>query len=290
MRSSLAGSRAWRSPPSVVSRRAAVFACAAALAALPVSQFVYGAEPGQAADCSIAATRGRAILAELYVAEGCPDCADAVRRLESIARLQPGLIAVLIPDLPLETGEEAVYARRQRAIREHRRARLGLPVAPKRPHLLLQGSEVPAGGTGEQALERLLAAESVANTGRASGLKLETMSGSIETTVPRTLRVRVEASGDAGSRGARMEFFVGLARTRTLAGGGVIHELGAWQGPLRPGPGARLELVLRVAPVGSGQSVLAFAQDPATRAVSDAVVVPVCPLRPGSGGPRSIRP
>ena len=128
-----------------------MFACAAALAALPGSQLAYGAESVPAADCSIAATRGRAILAELYVAEGCPDCADAVRRLESIARLQPGLIAVLISDLPLETGEDAAYARRQRAIREHRRARLGFPVAPKRPNLLLQGSEVPAGGTGGHA-------------------------------------------------------------------------------------------------------------------------------------------
>ena len=274
----------------MVSRRAAVFACAAALAALPGSQLAYGAESVPAADCSIAATRGRAILAELYVAEGCPDCADAVRRLESIARLQPGLIAVLISDLPLETGEDAAYARRQRAIREHRRARLGFPVAPKRPNLLLQGSEVPAGGTGEQALERRVAAESVANTGRAPGLKLEIVSGSLETTLPRTLRVGVEAAGGAGSGAAGMEFFVGLARTRSLGGGGFIHELDAWQGPLRPGPGARLEVDLRAGAGGSGQSVLAFAQEPATRVVSDAVAVPVCPMRAGSGRPGSIRP
>jgi len=148
----------------------------------------------------------------------------------------------------------------------------------------------PAPPPGEEALGPRVAAALAGTAGLTPVIRLTVEPVPAGASAPGIWRVRVAPVGDAPSRGAGMEVFIGLARKRSLAGGGSIHELDAWQGPLHIAPEGHLGLGMRPAQAGTGPSVLAFIRDPAVHGVTDVVAVPLCRAVPESGDPRTIRP
>lgn len=290
MRSSRVGSRARCVPSRLTPRPAAGVARTVLLVAVLGTSPV--GRPATLAPCPGLFARERGILAELYVAQKCPACIDAQHSLERLTADYPGLVAVLVADRPAPPAEEAVYARREAASREQRRARLGYPVAVQRPHLLLGGEEVVAAGAapGASGLGPRVAAQSASRAGLAPGLALTVEVLGAESAAPASLRVHVQGVADAPFRGMERKLFFALARTRQLPEGGVIHEISGWQGPQRLPAGGRLTFDLGDVRDWARQSVLVFSQEANGHRVTDVLVVPLCQVRNGPEGRGTIRP
>ena len=186
------------------------------------------AASGLRAECTARSGTDTAVLVELYLPTGCPDCARAERWLDSL-----GEIAVALP-----AGSAEHVSRRKLLVRQK------MALTP-RPYVLVQGQEFPRWDKPdyEHAIARIRATPAKAD------LEL-----SIVRVADAALEVDVHASGTG-------ELYVAAYRGNRILDweGHFDLRLGRRSLALPPGTGA------------AATGVVAFVQEPRTRAVLQAL-------------------
>ena len=213
------------------------------------------------------------MLIELYVSEGCSGCKEAERRLEGLTSMRSSreLLAIVLP-LHEEAGaqKDAVLAKRERARRDFRRARLGRPRPLEVPLFLLQGEPRQdwRSPSFERQLDRLVAGRALARL----ALTLETQGSKPG------LQVRLEAELEPSSplRGAAL--YLAPVRLKNDVTG--PYAAWGWSGPFWVERGrafARSQrLMLPAGPSPEMFGAAAFLQDRSSGEVLQSLVLDRC--------------
>jgi hypothetical protein len=210
-------------------------------------------EPAQAGSCVAQSGPDAVPLIELYTAKNCAGCARAELWLSQLKTHRPQtVLAVLLPMDDRDKGGEP-KAQPSRKLTVLQRTALVY-----RPYVVLQGHEFPDWSTDafDAALARIHARPA------AVRLRIEIVSLSGE---------RLDVAAEADSQAA-------LYLAAYAIGPESLPLVLEWQGPFAVHSRARLRRTLSVPPgVASNISgVLAFAQDPRSAEVLQALRLPAC--------------
>lgn len=232
--------------------------------------------------CGSASAGTRTALVELYVSDDCGRCPEAERWLASLAARHDapgGVLAVLLDTRANGSPpKDDVLARRERARRDYRRARLGRPRPLLVPLVLVQGRE--RGDWGRASFEHAL--KGLYGGPARALLRLE-----IEPRQPigarADFRVRIEVELDPSERSKNVALYVAATGTPIGPGQGagrLSYQVKEWLGPIPVGPGGRLSesRVLPLPPQAEASVVgaVAFVQNRSSREVLQSLVRPPC--------------
>jgi hypothetical protein len=237
-----------------------------------------------AGECLARSGERTAALVELYTSEGCSSCPPADRWLSRLGQAYPPERVVplaLHVDYWDYIGWKDPYAKKAFSQRQRRLSLLQRQALVYTPQVLLQGVDFRgwAGADFERQLARINAQPARAR------LALELLAAG-----PDALRVRVSAEAvdpkAAESAAVYLASYENRLQTRVDAGenkGRVLahdHVALEWQGPF---PMGRREVVLPLLPKGrhGDSGVVAFAQNPRTAEVLQALMLPACPVPAG---------
>jgi len=214
----------------------------------------------QAGQCVAQSDTQTTALIELYTADDCGACVRANRWLSGLWERDGVLPFALHVDYGDYTGTKRNAFRRQSKLTPGQRTALVYS-----PRVMLQGRDFRGWDTG--GLDRA-AAKINATTARVR-IRLEIVSlGSVSMTV----RAAAQPAGAGGTGAASPPPFLYLAGFETQTRRRLILE---WQGPFGSPIERELALLPRAAPAQSG--VAAFALDPGSREVLQALALSACP-------------